>query len=188
MDSLAKFLKIYRFFLDDFYNTLYDVNCPNSNIFGRCAMAVQNQERNYHIIQIMCVMNQLHRLTIHQQEEELPPGFTISQLATIGFLFYQEEREVYQRDLEGFFKLRRSTVSSLLNTLEKKDILRRVPVPHDARLKRLVLTPKGLDVGLRVQKQFLFLNHLLIQGLTPEEQETFARILEKVENNLNAKT
>lgn len=118
----------------------------------------------------------------------MPPGFTISQLATIGFLFYQEEREVYQRDLEGFFKLRRSTVSSLLNTLEKKDILRRVPVPHDARLKRLVLTPKGLDVGLRVQKQFLFLNHLLIQGLTPEEQETFARILEKVENNLNAKT
>ena len=75
-----------------------------------------------------------------------------------------------------------------MNTLEKKDILRRVPVPHDARLKRLVLTPKGLDVGLRVQKQFLFLNHLLIQGLTPEEQETFARILEKVENNLNAKT
>lgn len=148
-------------------------------------MAVQNQERNYHIIQIMCVMNQLHRLAIHQTEQEPPPGFTISQLAAVGFLFYQGDQEVYQRDLENFFKLRRSTVSSLLNTLEKKDILCRVPVPHDARLKRLVLTPKGREIGAQVQKQFLLLNRLLIQGLTPEEQETFARILKKVEHNLN---
>lgn len=148
-------------------------------------MGVQNQERNdYHIIQIMCVMNQLHRLAIQQ---EPPPGFTISQLAAVGFLFYQDGQEVYQRDLESFFKLRRSTVSSLLSTLEKKDILRRVPVPHDARLKKLVLTQKGRDIGTQVQQQFLRLNHLLIQGLTPEEKLTFSQILEKVEYNLNAK-
>lgn len=147
-------------------------------------MCVQNQERNYHIIQMMCVMNQLHRLAI---QENLPSGFTISQLATVGVLFYRDGHEVYQRDLESFFKLRRSTVSSLLSTLEKKDILRRVPVPHDARLKKLVLTQRGRDVGTQVQQAFLRLNRLLIQGLSPEEQLTFSLILEKVEQNLNAK-
>lgn len=150
-------------------------------------MAVQHQERQYHIIQIMCVMNQLRRLSIHQLERELLPGFTISQLSIVGYLFYQEDREVYQRDLEGFFKLRRSTVSSLLNTLERKDILRRVPVAHDARLKKLVLTQKGWEIGTKVQQQFLQLNHLLIQGLSPEEQQLFSQILEKVEHNLNTK-
>ena len=144
--------------------------------------------KHYHIVQIMCVMNQLHHLTRHGPRGNLPPGFSISQLAAVGFLFFQHEREVYQRDLEGFFKLRRSTVSSLLNALEKKDILRRVSVPHDARLKKLELTPKGWDLGAQVRDCFLHLNDLLIQGLSPEEQRAFAQILKKVQSNLNEKT
>lgn len=149
-------------------------------------MSVQDHT-HYHIVQIMCVMNQLHRLALHGPKGELPPGFSISQLAAVGFLLYQQGQDVYQRDLESFFKLRRSTVSSVLNTLEKKDILRRVSVPHDARLKKLELTQKGWDLGKQVQSCFLYLNDLLIQGLSPEEQSVFAQILKKVECNLNAK-
>lgn len=149
-------------------------------------MSVQ-ETQNYHFVQIMCLMNQLHRLAVHGPKGDLPPGFSISQLAAVGFLFYQHGHDVYQRDLEGFFKLRRSTLSSLLNALEKKDILRRVSVPHDARLKKLELTQKGERLGTQVQAQFLYLNDLLIQGLTPKEQKIFAQILDKISCSLNAK-
>lgn len=151
-------------------------------------MSVQTQgNQPHHIIQIMCVMNQLHRLALHQAS--LPPGLaglSVSQLAVLGYLSFQRKAEIYQRDLENFFKLRRSTLSSLLNTLEKKDILYRSSVPHDARLKRLVLTPRGEKLGGLVQAHFLSMNAVLIQGLTQREQQDLEAILAKIATNLSA--
>ena len=49
---------------------------------------------------------------------------------------FSQQGDVYQKDIESFFKLRRSTVSSQLDTLEKKGLIQRVPVSHDARLKK----------------------------------------------------
>lgn len=95
----------------------------------------------YPVAQLACIVNQLHRLALIMPEAKFPSGMTVSQLSTLGYLSIMRDGEdVYQRDIETFFKLRRSTVSSLLNTLERKGLLRREPVPHDARLKKLVLT------------------------------------------------
>ncbi|MGM9578696.1 MAG: MarR family winged helix-turn-helix transcriptional regulator [Evtepia sp.] len=136
------------------------------------------------ITQFMCVMNLLHRIAIRQLPDALLQGMTVSQLAAIGFLFFQEEKDLYQRDLESFFKLRRSTISSLLNTLEKKELIQRRSVPHDARLKKLVLTPQGRQVGSQVHQLFTGLNQRMVRGLSQEEMDTMRSILRKIEQNL----
>ena len=129
----------------------------------------------------------LHRLALIMPEAKFPSGMTVSQLSTLGYLSIMRDGEdVYQRDIETFFKLRRSTVSSLLNTLERKGLLRREPVPHDARLKKLVLTEAGLAISGQARSVMQKMNQVLIQGLSPEEVTQFSELLGKVEYALSS--
>ena len=140
--------------------------------------------RSYQIIQIIQIMNQLHRLTVDRDSLCQTGGMSVSQLACIGYLAYDDSRPVYQRDLEECFKLRRSTISSILTTLEKKGLIRRVSVSHDARLRQLVLTEAGRALGDRVRDRFTALNDILVADLDEEEKATLSRILEKVDRSL----
>ena len=140
--------------------------------------------RAYPVTQLACIVNLLHRLAIHAPPEDLPGGMTIAQLSTIGFLYFSQDADIYQRDIESFFKLRRSTVSSQLNTLEKKGLIRRVPVAHDARLKKLVLTQDGLAASAQVMQILAEMNRLMVQGLSQEEVDQLSRLLQKIEENL----
>ena len=133
------------------------------------------------------ITNQLARIAgyLHRLTGICPlPGLTSSQVSTLAYLFINENQEVYQKDLENAFLLRRSTVSSMLGALEKKDLLQRRAVPHDARLKRLVLTSQGRQVGNAVKDAFQQMNSLMIRGLTQEEILTLSAILTKIETNL----
>ena len=117
--------------------------------------------------------------------DALPSGMTISQLSTIGFLYFSQQGDVYQKDIESFFKLRRSTVSSQLDTLEKKGLIQRVPVSHDARLKKLVLTEEGLRISGQVLLVLEQMNDFMIQGLSQEETVVLTNLLRKIEQNLS---
>lgn len=134
---------------------------------------------------MMSIMNQLHRLAMNTPPDTYAPGMTMPQLCVVGCLAFLEGRDVYQRDLETIFKLRRSTLSSVISTLEKKGYLTRVPVPQDARLKKLVLTEAGQTVGLHVFEIFSHLNDLMIAGLTQEERTAFGSIMGKISQNLS---
>lgn len=137
-----------------------------------------------HLSQLMSIMNQLHRLALNTPPDAFAPGMTMPQLATVATLTFMEGQDVYQRDLETIFKLRRSTVSSMTTTLERKGYLTRVPVPEDARLKKLVLTDAGQAIGAHVYDVFSHLNDLMIAGLTQEELSSFGSILDKIAGNL----
>ncbi len=139
----------------------------------------------YPVAQLASIVNQLHRLVLIMPEAKFPTGMTVSQLSTMGYLAMREGSDVYQRDIETFFHLRRSTVSSLLNTLERKGLLQREPVPHDARLKKLVLTEAGLALSTQALSVMRRMNQVLIQGLTPEEVVQLSGLLGKVEATLS---
>ena len=66
----------------------------------------------------------------------------------LGFL-YHAQRPVYQKDIESNFGIARSTVTNILQLMEKKGYLTRTTDEHDARLKRLDLTELGKKVHKR---------------------------------------
>ena len=146
-------------------------------------MSTMNPE-SYQVLQIMTIVNQLRQMTITAHNGICPPGMTMSQLICIAYITFRQDADVYQKDIESCFKLRRSTVSSLLNTLERKELIRRVSVPHDARLKKLILSEKGQEIGSHVQKVLTELNQQMISVLDSEEQETLSKILRKIESGL----
>ncbi len=147
-------------------------------------------KNSYQIIQIMQIMNQLRRLACAGDCSQTVSSMSVPQLACLGHLYCYGENgggPVYQRDLETCLKLRRSTISSLLNTLEKKQLIKRVPVPHDARLKQLILTKEGQDLGRIIQEHIADLNQVLVADLDPEEQDTLCALLDKIESGLTAR-
>ncbi len=102
----------------------------------------------------------------------------------IGYLYENRDRDIYQRDLESQFSIRRSTATGILQLMEKNDLIHRVPVESDARLKKLVLTEKALDLHKMVEADRERTEEKLIQGIDKEELEVFRRVLKKMIQNM----
>ena len=87
-------------------------------------------------------------------------------------------------DIEKQFGVGRSTVTNIIQLMEKKGYLQREAVEKDARLKKLVLTEKGLELYDQMQHLVEQLNEETLIGITDEELDVFFRVLEKIEYNI----
>lgn len=102
----------------------------------------------------------------------------------IGYLCHNTHKDIFQRDLENEFSIRRSTATGILKLMEKNELIIREPVPSDARLKKIILTQKALDMHELVRKDIKQLETQLIQGLSNDEVEAFFSIIEKMKKNM----
>lgn len=94
------------------------------------------------------------------------------------------EQDLFQRDIEEHFNIRRSTATGILQLMEKNGLIRREPVEYDARLKKIVLTGKAERTCRRLHDLSHELEARASKGLTQEELDTFFRVLEKISHNL----
>ena len=102
----------------------------------------------------------------------------------IGFFYHNRDRDVFQKDFEQEFNIRRSTASNILALIEKNGLITRESVPYDARLKKITLTQKALDVQNVVEKAFESLEDTMKKDITEEELRVFFRVIDKINNNL----
>ena len=112
-------------------------------------------------------------------------GITATNGWIMGFLAANPDRDIYQRDLEAEFSITRSTASKVLILMEKKGLIDRKSVPHDARLKRLTLTEKGKKVSLEKTGDIKAFEHRLTDGLTGEEVDFLHACILKMKENLS---
>lgn len=101
----------------------------------------------------------------------------------IGFIA-NADGDVFQRDIEARFSIRRSTASRMVQELEQKGILRRESVPRDARLKKLVLTERGMNMHRYVTETLNAIDRKLTDGIPEDELTAFRLTLEKMRANL----
>ena len=95
---------------------------------------------------------EMHR-TEHMMSRRLEAGvkaegideITLSHGWIIRFLYENRERDIYQKDIEKYFLVGRSTVTNSIQLMEKKGLVRREFVECDARLKKVLLTEKGIQ-------------------------------------------
>jgi DNA-binding MarR family transcriptional regulator len=72
-----------------------------------------------------------------------------------------------------------SNVTGLVDRLESRGLVRRQPSPDDRRVRVLDLTPSGTRLRAELVKRVTCRAHPLAR-LTPEEQRTLVRILERL--------
>lgn len=131
-------------------------------------------------------VHMLSNLIRRKLDETMPPEVTGAHGKIIGFLFRNRERDVFQRDVEAEFHLRRSTASGILQLMEKNGLLYREAVPYDARLKKLVLTPKALALHQDILQHINALEARITRGVSPAELEQFFVTIETFRRNLEA--
>ena len=103
----------------------------------------------------------------------------------LGYLYHKSRNgDVYQKDVEKEFRIRRSTATVMLQNLEQKGYIVRVSVPTDARLKQILLTNQGEDLYYEFRDHIQTMEKLLVQGMTEEEIDQLIFLLGKIRKNL----
>lgn len=107
-------------------------------------------------------------------------NLTNTQMGVIDFLSYHPNEEMFQKDIEKEFYIRRSTASTLLQRMETKGLLKRVPSKTDGRLKQVILTDKALSYCDAIT-QFMDDNQRFIhQYFSDDEYESLLNSLDKL--------
>lgn len=99
-------------------------------------------------------------------------------------LTYSAEHDVFQKDLEEEFNLRRSTATGILQLMEKGGLLYRESVDYDARLKKIVVTKKGSQCKAQVEESIRLLEEQLQRGISADDLAVFYRIMAQMSKNL----
>ena len=102
----------------------------------------------------------------------------------IGYLYKNRDIDVFQRDIESHFGIRRSTVTKVLQAMENNGLIVRTAVLSDARLKKITLTRKAEDMHEHFREEIDSFEEMLSEGLSEAELECFFTVTEKIYNNL----
>ena len=102
----------------------------------------------------------------------------------IEYLYRHRDEPVFQRDIEREFSITRSTVTNILQLMERKGYIQRLSVPQDARLKQLVLTEEGICFHEKTLLSFHQTDDYVAGLLTEEENAELLRLLNKLREAL----
>ncbi|MBR6800379.1 MAG: MarR family transcriptional regulator [Eubacteriaceae bacterium] len=99
---------------------------------------------------------------------------------------YERNIDIFQKDVESTFKIRRSTVSVILKTMEEHGLIDRVSVSEDARLKKLVPTELAMQHRGVTQDIVDGLANKMTEGISEEDMKTFLKVAEKMVDYLES--
>lgn len=110
---------------------------------------------------------------------------TSVQCAILEFVYIEsKKRNIYARDIESEFDIRKSTIAEILSLMEKNELIERQNVVKDARLKKIVITQKAIDTRNELRKAIKKVEKKMKNNLTDEEINEFIRLVVKISNNL----
>lgn len=110
--------------------------------------------------------------------------FSGAQGRVLHFILAQND-DIFQKDIEEEYGLRPPTATELLKKMEQNGLIRREVTSYDGRLKRIIASEKALKYKETVVHDLAGLEAELTYGLTPEELETFFRVVVKMTDNLS---
>jgi len=99
---------------------------------------------------------------------------------------YDEGTDIYQKDIESTFRVRRSTVSVILKTMEDHGLVNRISVAEDARLKKLVPTELAKEHRAVTQHLVDGLALEMTKDIDVEDLETFMKVANKMVEYLDS--
>lgn len=103
----------------------------------------------------------------------------------MGYLYHNQDREIYQKTIESDFGIKRSTVTTILQLMEKKGYIRRVAVEEDARLKQIFLTEQGREIAAKTKTMVEYMEDSLVEGVEQDKLEIFYEVAQKLITNMS---
>lgn len=106
----------------------------------------------------------------------------------ICYLMGRDGEDVFQRDIEKRFSIRRSTATEILNLMQKNELINRSAVESDARLKKITLTDKARNLFKVVEKDRREFEDSIFEGFSSDELIALSGYLERITENLKKRT
>ena len=120
---------------------------------------------------------------IQSDGNRLCDRLTPSQIRIITYLW--ENKVVYQKDIEKSLNLSRATISGILSTMEKNNIISRCVSECDLRSKEIVLNEdiKKIFDSKRVIMENI--ENIIISGIPKKDMDVFFSVIDKMNNNID---
>ena len=108
----------------------------------------------------------------------------------------ENDEEIYQKDIEKYFNIRRSTATGLLNSLEKNGYITKEPVENksgekiidkwknDKRMKKIKATEHAYSTVEKIDNHVIQLEKIMLDGIDEKEVKQFRNIISKMTLNL----
>lgn len=116
----------------------------------------------------------------HKAGDDMPP----MQGRTLGYLYHNRDRSIYQKDIEQEFLISRATATRMLQSMERKGYILRKEVTHDGRLKEIEMTPLGIAYHNKIMQRLWEIEEQIIVGMTTEEADQLEELLQRIQQNL----
>lgn len=128
----------------------------------------------------------VHNIKLIMDERLVPYGITNQQARLVGHIGANQEdgNNICQKDIEIEMGLKGSSVTSLLQGLERKRFILRSSSVSDGRAKELSLTPKGESLINEFNEIFYETENRMLHGMTEEQKKLFIYLLQLVAENV----
>ncbi len=136
--------------------------------------------------EVRTLNNAVKRYFQQNRPEELEESTGVHGWA-LRYFYENRDKDIFQRDFELRFSIRRSTATNMLKLMEKNGIIHRVPVDYDARLKKIVLTEKAVAIHKKATQNIEMLESSLKEGISQQELSVFFNVVDKIKNNMEVK-
>lgn len=105
---------------------------------------------------------------------------------TISYLYKNQNKDVFQKDFERDFSIRKSTASRILKAMENNGLITRQSVPYDSRLKKIVLTEDALKIHDSIMTRRALLEQKLLTGIPEEKLDVFFEVMDAMKENIES--
>ena len=125
-----------------------------------------------------------HKVRTNKEKSDYPDETRGLQIWVIDYLIKHQDEDIFQRDLEKEFVMRRSTATNFVKKMEQAGLIRRKPVAYDARLKKIILTDKAFELQAGMMAKKKEFETLLRGDLSEAEIKQFIATIQKIKDNL----
>lgn len=106
--------------------------------------------------------------------------YNVTKSQWIALYYINREKSITQKKLALLMGAKGSTVTGILNRVEKEDLISRSIDKNDKRKNLLSLTEKGRELTEKLTKIAQDFRDACLEDVTVEEQETFLKVLDKM--------
>lgn len=125
-------------------------------------------------------INILARLTKNNMDHNLQKhNITMEQSRFLLFLHKNLGKEIYQKDICDYFYSSKGSVSTLLDKLEKSNLIERF-IGSDARHRQIKITNKGIELVKHIKIELDLFDEQLLSNLDNDEKEQLFSIMRKM--------
>lgn len=119
------------------------------------------------------------------QCQDADQGLTPIQRHVLNFILLETlHRNVFQKDIEEEFQIRKSTVTGILKLMEQNGFIKRQNDPKDGRLKRLIPTEKAEALRPEILEHICQTENYLTRGISEEQLLLCKKTLYQMLQNL----